>query len=409
MNDTWEPSSTHDFVPSDPWLTGLAGELRQSPTPALVASQSVLMDSADVHRPRQSPSDQSMVIKEALACAGRGWPIHELWPLSAGTCTCKLGPACTSPGKHPLRRGWPTKGTTDRQLIIEMLLEHESYGVQTGHRAGMVVLDVDPRHNGDETLYDLQRTHGRLPDTVSVITGGGGTHHIFSINGRRLRSSAGKLGPGLDVRADGGQIVGPGSLHASGQRYVWEMSSHPDDVQVAPLPESWYLLAAGKLTSTTTKRRSEKADHDLSPLFEILDGVPEGRRHISIMVLCCSLLARGAPRSVIRDLALHSARNCQPPLPPDEAIGIADDIVLRYQPGYPAGRRLPSENRIRIMSCIAAAAGPMPPHRVAFHMGLSRDTVKRLMHRMAREYGELVQVRDGYRLAGTFGRRTDPA
>jgi hypothetical protein len=48
------------------------------------------------------------------------------------------------------------------------------------------------------------------------------------------------LVPGIDIRGDGGFIVVPPSLHASGRRYAWDLSAHPDDVPLAPAP-AWLL------------------------------------------------------------------------------------------------------------------------------------------------------------------------
>jgi hypothetical protein len=40
--------------------------------------------------------------------------------------------------------------------------------------SGLVVLDVDPRHGGDESIRNL-----KLPPTVEALTGGGGWHEYF--------------------------------------------------------------------------------------------------------------------------------------------------------------------------------------------------------------------------------------
>lgn len=85
-----------------------------------------------------------------------------------------------------------------------------------------MVLDVDPAHGGMEALGHLVRSHGQLPTTATVVTGSGGRHHLFSHPGGVVRNSAGRVGPGLDIRGDGGYVIAPPSRHASGGRYIWE-------------------------------------------------------------------------------------------------------------------------------------------------------------------------------------------
>jgi Bifunctional DNA primase/polymerase, N-terminal len=65
----------------------------------------------------------------------------------------------------------------------------------TGAISGIVVLDVDAKSDGRESLEQLQNEHGRLPQTVTVKTGGGGRHFYFQhpavISAQALGSWAG--------------------------------------------------------------------------------------------------------------------------------------------------------------------------------------------------------------------------
>jgi hypothetical protein len=71
--------------------------------------------------------------------------------------------------------------------------------------------------------------HGPLPATPEQITGGG-RQILFKWDIRfPLRNSAGKIGPKIDVRGDGGYIVLPPSIHPGdpkrgippGRTYHW--------------------------------------------------------------------------------------------------------------------------------------------------------------------------------------------
>jgi hypothetical protein len=74
---------------------------------------------------------------------------------------------------------------------------------------------------------------------------GAGSICIYSApEGVAIRNSAGKLGPGLDVRADGGYIVLPPSIHPSGNPYEWAPGFGPDECEIKPLPEPLVRLLA---------------------------------------------------------------------------------------------------------------------------------------------------------------------
>jgi hypothetical protein len=112
-------------------------------------------------------------------------------------------------------------------------------GVVTGTVSGLVVLDVDPRHGGDESLAALEGIHGLLPHTVESLTGGGGRHLYFRHPGTVVPSRS--IAPGLDIKGDGGLIVSPPSQHVSGRVYRWEPGCAPGEVPLADLPR-WLEL-----------------------------------------------------------------------------------------------------------------------------------------------------------------------
>src|SRR5262245_64327499 len=125
-------------------------------------------------------------------------------------------------------------------------------GIVTG--GGLLVVDVDPRHDGDASLADLERVHGPLPDTPRGRTGGGGLHVYFAVD--QAVGNCTNLAPGIDLRGEGGYVVAPPSLHASGRRYVWELGASPDDVPLALAPR-WLLeglreRATGRLRANGT-------------------------------------------------------------------------------------------------------------------------------------------------------------
>lgn len=78
---------------------------------------------------------------------------------------------------------------------------------------GHFVVDVDPRHGGDNTARALAKVGRGFPATKVVATKSGGSHRYYKLpehlNGRKLR---GTLGPGIDIKASGkGYVVVPPS------------------------------------------------------------------------------------------------------------------------------------------------------------------------------------------------------
>lgn len=126
-------------------------------------------------------------------------------------------------GKRPILSNWPELATSDTATVEGWIEEYPAanIGIATGSKSGFWVLDVDPDKGGAETLAALVAKHGPLPHTVQAQTGSGGSHYLFTMpEGQTITNSAGKLGPGLDVRGDGGQIVVAPSITAKGS-YRW--------------------------------------------------------------------------------------------------------------------------------------------------------------------------------------------
>ena len=180
------------------------------------------------------------------------FPIRQV--LDAGTslarCDC-TNPACKNIGKHP-RISWAKK---DGSASMWERWPNDGFGIATGKRSGIWVLDVDPRNGGDETLALLEQKHAVLPPTIQVTTGSGGTHYYFKYPGIDYRNTAGKFGRGLDTRGDGGYVVAPGSIHKTGRKYMWKSS--PAAHSLADVP-AWLLRLVEKHTPPTATAITRK-------------------------------------------------------------------------------------------------------------------------------------------------------
>jgi Bifunctional DNA primase/polymerase, N-terminal len=88
--------------------------------------------------------------------------------------------------------------------------------IATGIISGVWALDVDGG-DGAATLAELESEFGALPPTSTVITSAG--CHLWFRADRPLPSTVGRVGRGLDSRADGGYILAPPSQHPDGPIY----------------------------------------------------------------------------------------------------------------------------------------------------------------------------------------------
>jgi len=177
---------------------------------------------------------KSKMLPYALEYAKHGWHVFPLHCPTNGGCSC--GRPCNNTGKHPRTKNGLLDATTDQGVIRRWWNRwpEANIGVRTGAVSGIVVIDIDPEHWGDETLYELESQYGKLPETAEAKTGGGGRHIVFRHPSFNVRSGVGILGEGIDIRADGGYIVAPPSKHASGSIYSWDVTSREKGIAEMP-------------------------------------------------------------------------------------------------------------------------------------------------------------------------------
>jgi len=181
---------------------------------------------------------------------------------------------------------------------------------------GFIVIDFDPKHGGFESKVKMEAEHGPFLQTRTHRTGGGGLHLIYrNPNGTDVRNTvkfAGYLG--VDIRANGGYIVAPPSLHESGNRYEVK-----DNAPIAPAPV-WILELAIK------KQPSQQGS------LPGTQPIPAGQRNQTLTSLAGTMRRRGMAEEAIEAALLKTNElECQPPLPENEVKAIATS-VSRYSP-----------------------------------------------------------------------------
>lgn len=269
------------------------------------------------------PPAPSLCLEAALGYQARGWPVVPLRPKTKRPLIAW----------EPLQHHCPSADTV-RDWFSRW--PKANIGIVTGTISGLVVLDIDPDHGGEESLTQLEADFGAVAQTLEVCTGGGGRHLYFAHPGEVMRNRA-SVRDGIDFRGDGGYIVAPPSIHPNGQPYRWVQGRAPDDRGPAALP-AWLYRDTGSRTG-----RSLAEWRSL-----VRTGVPEGQRNATLASLTGHLLWHGVDADVVLELLLAwNQVRCRPPLDAAEVAQVVRNIHRLHveeqaetEPAWPRGDRL---------------------------------------------------------------------
>lgn len=206
-----------------------------------------------------------------------------LHPIINGKCGCYLertngdDHVCAMPGKHPMDHGWQNKGYPDdfKFEVWEKICKCNGLGwaLSEDH----IVVDVDPRNGGLESLDKLQSDIGiNLFEYCNAIvkTGGNGWHFYFK---KDPLSSMGCKMPskyvGIDIKQKGGFVVIAGSAHASGNEYEWHSAAKSDLENLSLLPESIseMLKRVQTIYSEAAKSAGTTDTDEIADMLSVLD------------------------------------------------------------------------------------------------------------------------------------------
>ncbi len=239
-------------------------------------------------------------LEAALGYAGQGWPIFP--------CDWQ-GPN----RKRPLTEHGYKDATADPAIVTRWWTRWPGALIGTPTGRAFVVLDVDTRHGGFETMTAL--AFPTLPATPTVRTAGGGVHIYFApLPGIEVGNTQGArgrgIGAGLDWRGTGGYVIFP--VPGSGYEWVAETLALP----LAPIPSALLPREAG---GSSESAGTAAAREDLSPYGEaalrsatkkILDA-PNGEQEATLngeSYAIGRLAGGGVPPELALDVLLTAAR-----------------------------------------------------------------------------------------------------
>lgn len=177
-------------------------------------------------------------------------------------------------------------------------------GIATGSMSGgLVVIDLDIDDDkgidGRVSLREWESEHGKIPDeTWLSITGRGGYHYFYQ--DRSTVQSRVNLYEGIDIRAEGGYIVAPPSIHPNGNCYEWEQEPGDYELMLSG-PMIWNFLSPPVINEQ--KR------------FQVPEQIPDGQRTNSLIAMIGSSKAKGWSDDAIKAaVRTENDIRCIPPL-----------------------------------------------------------------------------------------------
>ena len=200
--------------------------------------------------------------------------------------------------KRPYMNNWlqytKTKASKD---MVENWFNHLSgagIGAVTGKISNMVVLDVE-----HDCPYSLEELLKKYPTHMIAKSGGGGYHlfYQYPTNQSRIANRV-RIFDGADLRADGGFIVLPPTLHPSGNRYQW--------IERGSL---------GTFPNSLLDLQSQPKVQEEGWITETLRGVSEGGRNDACARLAGYFFKKGMNADVVEALLLDWNERNEPPLP----------------------------------------------------------------------------------------------
>lgn len=249
---------------------------------------------------------------------------------SDGSCSCDKKD-CSYIGKHPATiHGFKDACNNLENTYGGGILADSNLNIGIATGGHFFVLDVDKKNGGLDALADLEKKHGKLPKTIEVDTGGGGKHFYFKKDSNFKIKCFQNSATGLEIKAEGGYVVCPPSVHASGKTYEWIV---PPYEEMAEAPK-WLLDYIDNNSKDKKKpARGQDQPRQSSPALDLKshNGSDEGNRNNTL----CQLIGREFGKKTTPDEILQDAydwgNRCNPPMDKSEIEKTFNSIFKREQ------------------------------------------------------------------------------
>lgn len=222
-------------------------------------------------------------------------------------------------GKKPATEHGLKDASADPAVVREMFSKRpfSNIGMACGAQSGgIIVVDIDiddeQGKDGSMSLRKWEHEHGEIPDTATTKTGRGGSHYLYRSTGKTRSRIA--CQEGIDIRADGGYIVLPPSIHPNGEQYEWDYDL--DDFGIVEANQSVIDLMNEGIEPGAE--------------FKVPEKIPEGERNGTLYKLACSMQARGnGDDAIMAAVEAENRARCSPPLEDDEIRQIVNSALTK--------------------------------------------------------------------------------
>jgi hypothetical protein len=249
-------------------------------------------------------------------------------------------------GRTPDESGWQDRATCDLDQVETWWTTNPNYNIGVATGRGLAVIDADVKKGAQGLTSLMEMQFEWLPDSLMVDTPSGGRHVYLQID-RPVGNSVKRLAdyPGIDIRGDGGYVVGAGSTVKERQyRIVPDSTPEP-----ATAPTAFYDLAPHARQSASNPNPAINPDdldhpHLVDRAIEYLHtSAPEAIEgdggNQSTFITACYLRDLGISEPAALDLLLEhwNEDKASPPWQPDELETLTHN-AFRYAKGQQGAR-----------------------------------------------------------------------
>lgn len=229
--------------------------------------------------------------------------------------------------KRPYMTNWLqyTRNRASKETVENWFanLSGAGIGVVTGRISNIIVLDVE-----SYCSVPIEELIKRYPTQMIAQSGSGG-YHLFYQYPQGVSKVSNRVGifDGADLRADGGFIVLPPTVHPNGNRYQWIKRG-----------------ALGMFPKGLLDIQSTSQTNGDNWITEALRGVSEGGRNDTCARLAGYFFKKGMNTDIVETLLLEWNERNDPPLPIREVRTTIKSIERNHTQGGQAFTRVEFED-----------------------------------------------------------------